>query len=137
MCLLEMIKNTAVPRSIQTHAGSYFKLHGFSYASSKGLYAAMYVIEYINANPVSQHFFAAKSRIAPKGKIIPKLQFTAALVLVKLQSNILVSLQNYQIKSYYHWVDSTTVLYWLLTKVSWTFYVRNRVKRIEALSNGD
>ena len=58
-------------------------------------------------------------------------------MLVKLQSNILVSLQNYQIKSYYHWVDSTTVLYWLLTKVSWTFYVRNRVKRIEALSNGD
>ena len=137
MSLLEMIKNTAVPRSIQTHAGSYFKLHGFSYASSKGLYAAIYVIQYINANPVSQDFFNAKSRIAPKGKSIPKLQFTAALVLVKLQSSILGSLQNYQIKSCHHWVDSTTVLYWLLTKVSWTVYVRNRVKRIEALSNGD
>ena len=137
MSLLEMIKNTAVPRSIQTHAGSYFKLHGFSYASSKGLYAAIYVIQYINVNPVSQDFFAAKSRIAPKGKSIPKLQFTAALVLVKLQSSILGSLQNYQIKSCHHWVDSTTVLYWLLTKVSWTVYVRNRVKRIETLSNGD
>ena len=57
MSLLEMIKNT---ESIQTHAGNYFKLHGFSYASSKGLYAAIYVIEYINANPVLRHFFGCK-----------------------------------------------------------------------------
>ena len=58
-------------------------------------------------------------------------------MLAKLQSNILVSLENYPIKTCHYWVDNTTVLYWLLTKESWTVYVRNRVKSIKALSNGD
>ena len=58
-------------------------------------------------------------------------------MLAKLQSNILVSLENYPIKTCHYWVDNTTVLYWLLTKESWTVYVRNKVKSIKALSNGD
>ena len=133
--MLEQSKNTAVPRSVQTHAGSYFRLHGFSDASNLGLCAAIYVVEYINTKPVSQHVLAAKSRIAPKRQSIPRLESTAALMLAKLQSNIPVSLENYLIKPWHCWVDSTTVLYWLLTKGSWTVYVRNRVKRIEVLSN--
>ena len=43
--MLEQSKNTAVPRSVQTHAGSYFRLHGFSDASNVGLCAAIYVVE--------------------------------------------------------------------------------------------
>ena len=88
--MLEQSKNTAVPRCIQTHAGSYFKLHGFSDASNVGLCAAIYVVEYINAKPVSQHLLNAKLRIAPKGQSVSRLELTAALMLVKLQSNILV-----------------------------------------------
>ena len=126
-----------MPRSVQTHAGSYFKLHGFSDASNVGLCAVIYVVEYINTKPVSEHLLAAKSRIAPKGQSIPSLELTAALMLAKLQSNTLESLENYPIKSCHYWVDSTTVLYWLLTKGSWTVYVRNRIKGTEALSNGN
>ena len=123
-------------RSVQTYAGSHFELHGFSDASSVGLCAGIYVVEYTNTKPVSQHLLAAKSRIAPKGQRIPRLELKAGLMLAKLQPNILVSLENYSIKSCHYWVDSTTVFYWLLTKRSWTVYVRNRVKRIKALSNG-
>ena len=71
--MLEKSKNTAVPRTVQIHAGSYFKLHGFSDARNLDLCAAMYVVEYINTKPVSQHLLAAKSRIAPKGQSISKV----------------------------------------------------------------
>ena len=135
--MLEQSKNTAVPRSVQTYAGSYFKLHGFSDATNVSLCTAIYVVEYTNTKPVSQHLLAANSRIAPKGQSVPRLELTAALMLAKLQSNILVSWENYPIKSCHYWVNSTTVLYWLLTKGSWTVYVRNRVKSIRALSKGD
>ena len=119
------------------YTGSYFKLHGFSDASNVSLCAAIYVVEYTNTKPVSQNLLAANSRIAPKGQSVPRLELTAALMLAKLQSNILVSWENYPIKSCHYWVNSTTVLYWLLTKGSWTVYVRNRVKSIRALSKGD
>ena len=39
--ILEQSKKTAVPKTAQTHAGSYFKLHGFSDASNVGLCAAI------------------------------------------------------------------------------------------------
>ena len=116
--MLEQSKNAAVPRSVQTHTRSYFRLDGFSDTSNVGLCAAIYVVEYINTKSVSQHLLAAKSRIAPKGQSIPRLELTAALMLAKLQLNILVSLENYPVKSWHYWVDSTKVLYWLLTKVS-------------------
>ena len=80
-----------------------------------------------NTKPVSQHLLAAKSRIAPKGQSVPRLELTAALMLEKLQSNILESLEKYPIKSCHCWVDSTTVLYWFLTRVLGTVYVKNRV----------
>ena len=97
--MLEQSKNSAVSRSVQTHAGSYFKLHRFSDASSVCLCAAIHVVKYINTKPVSQHLLASKSRIAPKGQSIPRLKLTATLMLTKLQSNILVLLENYLIKS--------------------------------------
>ena len=137
MYMLEQSKNTEVPRSVQTHAGSYFKLHGFSDVSNLGLCEAIYVLEYINTKPFSQHQLAAKSRIKQKEQSIPRLELTAALMLAKLQPNILVSLENYPITSCHYWVGSTTVLYWLLTKSLWTVYVRNRVNTMEALSNVD
>ena len=90
MYMLEQSKNIVMPRSAYTHSRSYFKLHGFSDASNMGLCAAIYVVEYINAKPVSQHLLNAKSRIAPKGQSVSRLELTAALMLVKLQSNILV-----------------------------------------------
>ena len=46
--MLEQSKNTVVPRSAQTYAGIYFKLHGFSDASNVRLCAAIYVVEYNN-----------------------------------------------------------------------------------------
>ena len=81
--IIEQSKKTVVPRSVQTYARSYFRLHGFSEASSVGLCAAIYVVEY-NTKPVSQHLLVAKSRIAPKGQSVPRLELTAGLMLAKL-----------------------------------------------------
>ena len=60
MNMLEQSKNIVAPRSVQKHDGSYFKLHGFSDASKVGLCATIYVVEYVNTKPVSQHLLAAK-----------------------------------------------------------------------------
>ena len=65
--MLEQGNNIVVRRSVQTHDGSYFKLHGISDSSNVGLCATIYVVEYVNTKPVSQHLLAAKSRIAQKG----------------------------------------------------------------------
>ena len=58
-------------------------------------------------------------------------------MLAKLQSNILISLENYPIKSCHYWVDSTNVLYWLLTKGSWTYQTgirgTSQLKKIQAI----
>ena len=105
MYMLQQGKDTVVPRSVQTHARSHFKLYWFSDAINVGLCAAIYVVEFVDTKPVSQHLLAAKSGIAQKGQIIPRLELTATLMLAKLQSNILVSLENYSIKSCNYWVD--------------------------------
>ena len=64
MYMLEQSKNTEVPRSVQTHAGSYFKLHGFSDVSNLGLCEAIYVLEYINTKP----FFTISTRCQIKNQ---------------------------------------------------------------------
>ena len=92
------------------------KVTSKSDASNLVLCAVIYIVEYINTKPVSQHRQAGKSRIAPKGQSIPRLELTATVMLAKLQSNLLVSSENYSIKSCHYWVDSRTALYWLLTK---------------------
>ena len=51
----EQSKNTVVPRTVRTHAGSYFKLHWYSDASNVGLCAAIYVVEYIVCFTTSAH----------------------------------------------------------------------------------
>ena len=113
--MLEQSKNTVVPMSVQAHARSCFKLHVFSDASTLGLCAAIYVVEYINTKPILQHLHAAKPRTAPKGQSIPRLELTDALMLAELQSNILVSWRT--IQSNHATTGSTAQLYyigWLL-----------------------
>ena len=133
--MLEQSNNTVVPRTAQTHAGSYFKLHGFSDTSNVGLCAAIYVLEYINTKPVSQHIPSKIKNCTQCAKYSKTGidNYSYASQGVTKHTRIIGGPSN-QIMP---WVDSTTVLYWLLTKGPWTAYVTNRIKSVEALSNGD
>ena len=76
---------------------------------------------------MSQRQLAAKSKIAQKEESIPILELTAALKLVKLQSSILVSLENYQIMTQPYYIGC-------LPRVCGPFMSE---KTIEALSSVD
>ena len=120
----------------------------------------------INTKPVSQHLLATTStryNFTKRAKYT-KLKLPAAIMLGKLQtyaypwrniqSNhattgstapqyILVAYQEFMDCLYQKkqscdgWIDSATALYWLLTKSSWTIYVRKQViKRIERYQMG-
>ena len=133
--MFEQSNNTVVPRTAQTHAGSYFKLHGFSDASNVGLCTAIYVLEYINTQPVSQHIPSKIKNCTPCAKYsktrIDSYSYAGKVV---IKHTRIIGKPSNQIMP---WVDSTTVLYWLLNKGPWTAYVTNRIKSVEALSNGD
>ena len=113
---LQQQGNISVPRSVVAKKGDMFEIHGFSDASKVAICAAIYVIEYCENLPVNQKFLAAKSRVAPKDGSIPRLQLIAALMLVRLQANVLKALRNIDIRTVFNLVDSITVQYWLVTR---------------------
>ena len=104
-----------------------FEIHGFSDASKTAVCAALYTVEYQGSTPVNQSLLVAKSRVAPKDTIIPRLELIAAMTLAKLHSNVLRSLKVQPIRSVHNWVDSVTVLHWLANKGTWSAFVRYRV----------
>ena len=67
--MLEQSKIIVVPRSVQTYAGSYFKSHRFSDASNVGLCAAIYIVEYNNTKPVSEHLSLQNKELHQRGKV--------------------------------------------------------------------
>ena len=117
--MLEQSKNIVMPRSAYTHSRSYFKLHGFSDASNMGLCAAIYVVEYINTKPVSQHLLAT---ISPKGQSIPSWNWQLLLCWESWKHTLILGKISNQIMPLLG--QQRRRIYWLLTKSSWTFYVR-------------
>ena len=74
----------------------------------------------------------AKSRIAPLELSIPRKELVVAHLLSKLMKHVKETLQQkHKISELYGWVDSTTVLYWLKDKGTWSTFVRNRTKAIK------
>ena len=71
--MLEQNKGIVMPRSAYTHAGSYFKLHGFSDANNMGLCAAIYVVE-TSILSLFHNIYSLQhplATISPKGQSIP------------------------------------------------------------------
>ena len=128
-----------VPRSVCTAQGSTFELHGFADASKHAVCAAIYAIEHDGdtGEIISRHLLVAKSRVAPAGMTIPRLELIAAHTLVKLQRSASSALESVPITAIHHWGDSTTVLHWLKDTGTWSVFVRNRAKKIRELSQGE
>ena len=125
-----------VPRSVCTKKGSQFILHGFADASQQAVCAAVYVVEHDCEHVISQNLLVAKSRVAPKSTSIPRLELVAAHTLARLMDSTMKALKTSPITKINYWSDSTTVLHWLASQGTWTIFVRNRVKKINELSQG-
>ncbi|GFX38671.1 integrase catalytic domain-containing protein [Trichonephila clavipes] len=104
--------------------------------ASEGAYAAVVYIKCFNESGQSQtRLLCSKSRVAPlKTLTIPRLELSAALLLLRLVKKVVPILQ-LPIHKIWMWTDSTIALAWIKTEPhKLKTFVRNRVAEIQALS---
>ena len=122
--------SVSIPRSVINSEVVRVVLHGFSDASKVAISAAIYIVAFYSTTDVNQHLLVSKSRIAPK-KSIPRLELVGAHTLCRLVKLVRKTSEEYSIEEFHGWVDSTTVLYWLEGKGTWTQFVLNRTNVIK------
>jgi len=114
----------------------HHELHGFSDASEHAYGAAVYLrTTYMNGT-VSITLIASMTKVAPvKKQSIPRLELLGALLLKRLVDTVLNILPLHLGATY--WVDSTTVLFWIINQRPWKQYVLKRVSEIRPLTSSD
>ena len=135
---LKEIEQLNIPRQITCkETSTRTEIHGFSDASESA-YGACAYLRTTDCGRVTVHLIASKSRVAPLKSIsLPRLELCGALLLTLLMENIKKALR-IKIHATYLWTDSTIVLAWIRsTPARWTTFVRNRVSKIQDLSNPD
>lgn len=119
-----------MPRRIQYTPTCKIEIHEFC-DSSENVYAATLYVRLEDNNDVHTHLLVAKTRVAPVKKIsLPRLELCGAVLLAKLTSSVIPSL-NLEKHDIYFWTDSTIVLAWLKKPpCAWNTFVGNRVSHI-------
>lgn len=84
---------------------------------------------------MTRNLLVAKSRDAPKGTSIPRLKLVAAHTLTKLENSVSEALTSFPISNFYNGIDSVMLLCWLTNRGEWSTFVRNRVKKIDELTD--
>jgi len=126
------LNSLTIPRSVSGPGEILnIELHGFADASTNAYGACVYLrVTNTNGTHITT-LLCAKSRVAPlKTVSIPRLELLAAVLLVRLVSKYVTSLQLTITKRYY-WSDSTIVLAWISSQSSrWKTFVANRIGEI-------
>lgn len=133
---LEKIK---IPRWIEYHTTeSTVDLHAFSDASKSAYAAVVYARTVSESGKVYINLLQAKTKVAPlKAETIPRLELSAATLLVKLVDTIKCN-TDLNIGRIVYWTDSTIVLAWIKNySRRLEVYVANRVATICRLSNAE
>ena len=113
---------------------SNVQLHGFCDASSQAYAAVLYLRAVYPRGDIEVKLIASKTRVAPLTKpTIPRLELLGAVLLSRLADTVLKSMRTQPLVTY--WVDSTTVLYWIMNERPWKQYVSHRVQEIRKLTN--
>lgn len=129
---LPLIKNIEIPRKI---GKGILTIHMFCDASGSAYAATVFArVEYIGT--VHVQLLNARSRIAPRGATIPRLELMAATIGARLTDATKKSLTR-EIDQIVYWTDSSTVLAWIERDMQWGIFVHNRVKEIRTLSRID
>jgi hypothetical protein len=106
------------------------QLHHFADASERG-YGTVSYLRYKNGTQVHCAFVLAKARVAPLKKVsVPRLELTAATVMVKVNNMLHKELQMHEDETYF-WTDSQAVLHYINNESSrYKTFVANRVELI-------
>ncbi|GFV02831.1 probable RNA-directed DNA polymerase from transposon X-element [Trichonephila clavipes] len=130
---LYVLKDVTLSRCMIINSTS--ELHVFVDAS-KEAYAACVFVRSMFKSDVKVTLVRAKVRVAPlKPLSIPRLELMACCIGSRLANSIVnaLNLPNLRIT---FWSDSTTALWWIKEKGSWSVFVENRVKEIRQLTRG-
>lgn len=132
---IESLNSVVIPRQITISKATSFDLHGFCDASENAYGACLYLRSVDSSGDVKVQLICAKSRVAPLKSIsIPRLELCGALLLARLSSKILSTL-DINVNKVFLWCDSTIVLSWLSDEPSrWKLFVANRVSEIQTLT---
>ncbi len=89
------------------------QLHHFADASESGYGTVTYLRMLNHGNDIQVSFLLGKARVTPlKAVIIPRLEFTGAVLAVRVDSLLKAEL-NFQLEDSVFWTDSTSVLKYL------------------------
>ncbi|GFV82491.1 integrase catalytic domain-containing protein [Trichonephila clavipes] len=124
---LYILKDVTLSRCMIINSTS--ELHVFVDAS-KEAYAACVFLRSMFKSDVKVTLVRAKARVAPlKPLSIPRLELMACCIGSRLANSIVnaLNLPNLRIT---FWSDSTTALWWIKERGSWSVFVENRVKEI-------
>ena len=131
---LQRLSLFTVPRWLGLSADLGFaELHGFADASERAYAACVYMRTLNSQGEIHNVLMAAKSKVAPLKQVsLPRLELSAAVLLVKLTSRVREALTLEKIACHL-WSDSTITLSWIRDHpTAWKTYVANRVE-LEAL----
>lgn len=126
-----------VPRCVTFPETTAHELHGFADASGVAYGACIYLRSIFADGSASLRLLTSKSKVAPLHELsIPKKELCAALLLTKLNSQVITALQM-PFREVVLWSDSTIVLAWLKKPLDrLETFVRNRVGTIQSESIG-
>lgn len=132
---LTRLNDFRIPRHVMCQTPTHIEIHGFADASLKA-YGACAYIKTISANNMSINLLCSKTKVAPlKQLTIPRLELSAAVLLVRLVEKIKNSL-DLPLNHIYYWTDSKIVLAWIKTEpYRLETFVANRVSQIQSLSS--
>ncbi|XP_077270788.1 uncharacterized protein LOC143901992 [Temnothorax americanus] len=120
------------PRWIGWTANSLIEIHGYCDASQQAMAAVVFARVTSSEGKVTVCFVASKTKVAPLKRLtIPRLELTAAVLLVKLVSHILKVMDIGNIPVVLR-TDSEITLIWIKGHPSkWKEFVQNRVNFIQ------
>ena len=131
---ITVLNGIRIDRWLGYSVSSECELYGFADASKVG-YAACVYLKINDNGKICIRLIQAKSKVAPIKPLltIPKLELSAALLLVKLTVKVLKAL-NLNIVKINLFTDSTDVLFWLKDHPSkWPMFIANRCSKIHTL----
>lgn len=131
---LPAVNKLEVSRCTLINNSSSIDLHAFADASSKAFGAVLYLCSKNDLGEVQSSILCSKSRVCPiKAMTIPRLELSATLLLARLVSKVISTIQ-VPINHIYMWTDSTIAISWIKTPPErLKTFVANRVREINLL----
>ncbi|XP_011859181.1 PREDICTED: uncharacterized protein LOC105556699 [Vollenhovia emeryi] len=132
---LQELEQISIPRWLgNVSSPPLIEIHGFSDASQLAMAAAIYTRISNEEGKVITRLVCSKTKVAPIKRIsIPRLELTAALLLVRLIKKTTQALELAK-PSITCWTDSSVTLIWITTHPArWKDFVCNRVSVINEL----